>query len=140
VPPDPEELPLWPEGTAAVLCVAGPHAIPVSTAVRVAPRRIVIALGGGRETLTRLREEPAVALCVMAEGLAFTAYGRASIAREGLEAAPRIVAVRIDVERVQDHLADGRTEMQGGAPWRWIDAAAAETDPKIRAELSGMDE
>ena len=29
-----EGLPHWEQGTPAVLCVAGPHAIPVSTAVR----------------------------------------------------------------------------------------------------------
>jgi hypothetical protein len=135
-----DELPDWLEGTVAVLCVSGPHAIPVSTAVRVDRMRVLIALGGRRETLSRLRDDPAVALCVLAEALAFTAHGRASIARDGLEAAPKIVAVQIDVERVQDHLADGRTEMQGGAPWRWRDEDAAEVDPKIRAELARIGE
>ena len=72
-------LPSWPPGTAAVLCVAGPHAIPVSTAIRAGDRRVLLALGGRRETLRRLRDEdPAAALCVMAEGLAFTAKGQAA--------------------------------------------------------------
>jgi hypothetical protein len=132
------ELPHWPEGTAAVLCVAGPHAIPVSTAVRVGPTCIAIALGSRRETLARLREDPGVALCVMAEGLAFTAHGSASIASEALDAAPNVVAVRIDVERVQDHLTDGRTELRGGASWGWLDQEAADVDPKIRAELARL--
>ena len=32
-------LPEWPEGTVAVLSTAGPHAIPVSTAVRAGDRQ-----------------------------------------------------------------------------------------------------
>jgi hypothetical protein len=135
-----EELPYWLEGSAAVLCVSGPHAIPVSTAVRVDPRRVMVALGGRRDTLERLRKDPAVALCVLAESVAFTAHGRASVAQEELQAAPGVVAVQIDVDDVQDHLADGRTEMQGAAPWRWRDEDAAEVDPKIRAELARIGE
>ena len=132
------ELPHWEEGTPAVVCVAGPHAIPVSTAVRASGSAARFALGGGRETLKRLRDDPSIALCVLGAGIAFTAYGRASILSEGLESAPDVVAVELHAERVQDHLADGRTEMVDGARWRWTDPALAESEPRIRAELLSL--
>jgi hypothetical protein len=130
-----DELPVWPQGTPAVLCVAGPHAIPVSTVVRADGQRILFALGRKRETLRRLRDDPGVALCMLAEGMAFTAHGRAEVVAEDLDAADTVVAVELRVERVQDHLADGRTEVLDGARWRWIDEEAAAADPKIVAEL-----
>ena len=130
-----DELPQWEEGTPAIVCVAGPHAIPVSTAMRVSSGVARFALGGGRETLKRLRDDPAIALCVLGEGIAVTAYGQASVVREGLESAPDVVAVELRVERVQDHLADGRTEMVDGARWRWCDPGMADSEPRIRSEL-----
>ena len=131
-------LPHWEHGTAAVLCVTGPHAIPVSTAVRAGDDRIVLALGGGRETLARLRAEPAVALCLLAQGLAFTAHGEARVVREELECAPAVAAVELRVDRVQNHLADGRSEVLAGPRWRWTDEGAAASDPDIMAELQGL--
>ena len=133
-----DELPHWEEGTPAIVCVAGPHAIPVSTAMRASGSAARFALGGGRETLRRLREDPQMALCLLGAGMAFTAYGRATVLREGLECAPDVVAVELQVERVQDHLADGRTELVDGARWRWVDPAMAESEPKIRAELLSL--
>ena len=59
-------LPTWPPGTPAVLCVAGPHAIPVSSYVRAGDDRILLALGSRRETLARLRADPGAAFCVLA--------------------------------------------------------------------------
>ena len=131
-------LPTWPSGTPAVLCVTGPHAIPVSSYVRAADDRIVVALGSRRETLARLREDAAVAFCVLGEGVAFTAHCRASVARESLDAAPANAAVALVVERVQDHLADGRTEMLDGAGWTWIDPEAAALQPLILEELTNL--
>ena len=49
-----------------------------------------------------------------------------------------MVAVELRVERVQDHLADGRTEMVDGARWRWTDEQLAEAEPKIWAELERL--
>jgi hypothetical protein len=112
-------LPTWERGTAAVLCVAGPHPIPVSTAVRTGDDRIVLALGSARQTLATLRSEPRAALCVMASGVAFTAHGTAAVVRESLASAETVVAVELVVDDVQDHLADGRTEMLGAPRWRW---------------------
>ena len=100
-----DELPEWPPGTVTILSTGGgePHAIPVSTALRAGPRAIVLGLALRRESLARLRAEPACALTVLAAGdLAFTALGRATIVDEG----ERIAAVRIDVERIQDHGQD----------------------------------
>ena len=133
-----DALPSWPAGTATVLCVAGPHAIPVSTAVRAGDRRVLLALGGKRETLRRLRQDPAAALCVMAEGLAFTAKGEGRVVQEGVEAAPALMVVELGVTEVVDHLADGRTEMQAPPAWRWLDAKAADSEPRIRAELEAL--
>jgi hypothetical protein len=131
-------LPTWPPGTPAILCVSGPHAIPVSSYVRVGDERIVIALGSRRETLARLRTDPAVAFCVLSQGVAFTAHCKAAIMREAMEAAPSNTAVELRVERVQDHLADGRTEILDGPSWRWLDQVAAELQPKIVEELEEL--
>jgi hypothetical protein len=133
-----ERLPEWERGTPAVLCVAGPHAIPISTAVRVADDRVRFALGRQRETLRRLREDEGAALLVMGEGLAFTAYGHAVVVAEHVEVAETVVAVELRVIRVQDHLADGRTEMVDGARWRWTDEQLAESEPRIWAELERL--
>jgi hypothetical protein len=131
-------LPAWEAGTPALLCVAGPHAIPVSSYVRAANDRIVVALGARRETLARLRTDPATAFCVLGKGVAFTARCRASVIKEPLEAAPGNVAVELRVERVQDHLADGRTEILDGSRWRWIDVEAATLQPRILEELETL--
>ena len=131
-------LPTWPPGTPAILCVSGSHAIPVSSYVRAGGNRIVMALGSRRETLTRLRADPNGAFCVLGQGVAFTAYCRAAVVRESMDAAPGNTAVELRVERVQDHLADGRTEILDGAGWRWIDEEAAALQPKILAELEAL--
>lgn len=120
-----------------MLCVAGPHAIPVSTATRAADDRLVFALGSRREALARLRSDPAVAFCLLSRGLAFTVHGSARVLREKLDSAP-VAAVELRVERVQDHLADGRTEMLAPPAWRWLDEKAAASDALIRAELARM--
>ena len=131
-------LPEWERGTPAVLCVAGPHPIPVSTAVRVADDRVLLALGRERETLRRLRKEGRVALLVMGEGVAFTAHGWAHVVEEHLETAETVVAVELQVAVVQDHLADGRTEMVDGARWRWTDEQLARSEPAIVDELERL--
>jgi hypothetical protein len=131
-------LPTWPPGTPAILCVSGPHAIPVSSYVRGADDRIVVALGSRRETLARLRSDPAAAFCVLGGGVAFTAHCTAAVVRESLEAAASNTAVELRVVRVQDHLADGRTELLDGAQWRWLDEEASDLQPQILAELETL--
>jgi hypothetical protein len=121
-----------------VLCVAGPHPIPVSTAVRAADDRILLALGRERETLRRLRADPVAAILVLGEGVAFTAHGEARVVAERLEVADTIVAVELRVERVQDHLADGRSVMLDGAHWRWATEEMAAADEATFAELERL--
>jgi hypothetical protein len=132
-----DRLPDWQTGTPGVLCVAGPHAIPVSTAVRAGDRRLLLALGSGRETLRRLREDPRAAFCLLGQDVAFTAEGEARVLAERLEAVP-VVAVELRVFAVQDHLADGRTELLDGARWRWTEERFAESDAAIVAELERL--
>jgi hypothetical protein len=132
------ELPNWEAGTPAVLCVHGPHAIPVSTATRTSGGSIVFALAHRRETLKRLRENPAAALCFLGEGVAFTAYGEARVVREQLEASPHVAAIELRVTSVQDHLADGRTEMLDGARWRLTSDEAQKADAAVRDELADL--
>jgi hypothetical protein len=136
----PEPLPLWPPGTAATLCVSGPHAIALSTAVRADDDRILFALAHRRATLTRLREDPSCALCLLAPNLAFTAEGRAFVVRERLHASDRVAALELRVDRLFDHLADGRTDIVEGVRWRWRDAADADRDRLIRTELDSLAE
>ena len=131
-------LPTWPPGTPALLCLSGPHAIPVSSYMRAGDDRILLALGTRRETLALLRTDPAAAFCVLATGVAFTAHCRATIVRESMAAAPANTAVELRVERVQDHLADGRTEILDGVRWQWTDDEAAALQPQILAELGTL--
>jgi hypothetical protein len=133
-----ERLPEWERGTPAVLCVAGPHPIPITAYLRVGDDRIVLALGRRRETLRRLRDDPAVALLLMAEGMAFTAHGRAGVIAEELDATDTVVAVELRVDRIQDHLADKRTEMLEGARWRWCAEEHGEAEDAILAELAEL--
>jgi flavin reductase (DIM6/NTAB) family NADH-FMN oxidoreductase RutF len=131
-----DELPDWPEGTVVVLSTAGgdPHAIPVSTALRAGPREIVLGLALGRESLARLRREPACAVTVLAAGdVAFTALGRAAVVEEG----ERIAAVRVTVERIQPHGTD-RFVIEDGVRWRWTDADAERADAAVRAALRAL--
>jgi hypothetical protein len=132
------ELPPWPEGTAATLTTTGadgaPHAIPVSTALRAGPRAIVFGLGRRRVSLENLRARPAVALCVLAAEVAFTAEGEASVVSED---AAGVVAVRIEVARVCDH-RQAAFVVEGGVAWRWADEAAAARDVAVRDALRAL--
>jgi Pyridoxamine 5'-phosphate oxidase len=133
----PDALPEWEPGTVAVLSSGAgrPHAIPVSTAVRIGPRTVMFALALRRESLARLREDPRCALTVMAGGdIAFTAHGRAAIAEEPLVVSLGVAAVRIDVEAIQDHTQE-RFEIDAGVRWHWTDVEAEERDREVRAAL-----
>src|SRR6186997_3215451 len=98
-----DSLPDWPDGTVAILSTGGgdAHAIPVSTCVRAGPRTVLLALAARRESLARLRADPRCALSLLVAGdVAVTAHARATILHELLDG---VVAVKLDVERVQDH-------------------------------------
>jgi len=128
-------LPDWPQGTVAILATAGeaPHAIPVSTALRVGPRTAILGLARRRESLARLRADPRVALTVLAAGdVAFTAHGRAAVLDEVAEG---VVAVRLDVEGVQEH-GQPTFVIDDGVVWHWTDKAAEERNGAVIAALA----
>jgi hypothetical protein len=132
----PPVLPDWPEGTVCVLATAGddgPHAIPVSAALRDGEDRVLLGLAPRRGSLARLREHPRVAVTVLARDVAVTAHGTARV----LEEAPfegGVAVVAVDVDRVQDH--DRPTfALHGGVPWDWTDEGARERDAQTRAQL-----
>ena len=135
--PDPEELPEWEDGTVAILSTGGgaPHAIPVSTGVRAGPGAVLIALARRRESLARLRTDPHVALTLMTAGdVAVTAHCRARVVADPMAISDRVAAVRLDVERVQDH-GQPRFVIDAGVRWHWTEDAARERDDEIRAAL-----
>lgn len=129
-------LPEWPAGTVAVLATAAggrAHGVPVSTAIRAGDDAVLLALGARRTVLAQLREEPRVALTLLAPDLACTVHGTASVAADPLPGT-KVVAVRIDVEDVQDH-TDPRTAIEAGVAWRWTTPDAQQADADVLAAL-----
>ncbi|MET7771547.1 pyridoxamine 5'-phosphate oxidase family protein [Nocardia sp. NPDC005366] len=104
--PELDVLPEWPRQTIAVLVTTdpAPHAIPVSWPVRAGDRTILISLKYDRGSLARLRERPPVALLILGGGnVALCARGTAHVIAEEMPDAQDYVAVRIDVEVIDDH-------------------------------------
>jgi hypothetical protein len=137
---EPAELPDWAPGTVAILSTGGgePHAIPVSTGVRAGPRAILFALAHGRESLARLREDPRCAFTLLGAGdVAITAVGHAVVVQDPLDADDGVVAVRVGVERIQDHWQDS-FRIEEGARWQWTDDEAARRDAAIRSALEAL--
>jgi hypothetical protein len=132
-------LPEWDEGTVAVLSTIGdePHAIPVSTAVRAGPRRVLLALALGRRSLALLKARPRVALTILARDVAVTLHCRASIREEPMQAHGGVAAVALDVESFQDH-RQPRFAMEDAVRWRWVDDDAREADGAVRAGLRAL--
>jgi hypothetical protein len=132
-------LPDWPPGTVAILATAGDgaHAIPVSTIVRDGPDAVLFALGRRRESLRRLRADPRCALAILAPDVAITVHGRAEVVADPLEPPGHVAAVRVAVERVQDH--DRPTfAVEGGVAWRWTDPGDEQADAAVRAALAAL--
>jgi Pyridoxamine 5'-phosphate oxidase len=129
-------LPRWPQRTVAVLSTVdeGVHAIPVSAPVRAGDRRILLSLHHSRDTLSRLRRWPEVAMTILTEGdLAFTARGRASVVEEPMAADPEYVAVMIDVAHVDDHRQPA-FRVTAGVDREWVDdAAKAQLTARVEA-------
>ena len=136
-PPD-AALPDWPAGTVCVLATSGadgPHAIPVSTALRAGEKRIVLALARSRGSLERLRADPRVALTVMAApDLGFTAHGTAHVVTDPLPGVEGVTGVAIQVEAVKRHERP-TFAIEAGVAWRWTDPAAQARDGVVRAAL-----
>jgi hypothetical protein len=123
-------IPDWPPGTVAILCTAGPHAIPVSTALRAGPDSVLLALGPRRGSLARLRADPRCALALIAEGVTVTLRGRATEIGD----AAGTVAVRLDVDAVDDH-SQPTFAIEAAVRWRWTDPEAERRDAEVRAAL-----
>jgi hypothetical protein len=110
-----------------------PHAIPVSAVVRAGPGRVLLGLARSRESLARLRADPAVALAMLAEGdVAVTVYGEARVLPE--ELVEGVCAVEVDVREVQDHHRPTFV-IEAGVRWRWTDPEAQERDDAVRSAL-----
>ncbi|ONM48283.1 hypothetical protein [Nocardia donostiensis] len=104
--PELNVLPEWPQDTIAVLVTTdpAPHAIPVSWPVRAGDRTIFLSLKFDRGSLARLRERPQIALLILGGGNnAFCARGTAKVIAEEMPGADDYVAVRIDVDVIDDH-------------------------------------
>jgi hypothetical protein len=131
-----DALPEWEAGTVAILSTGAgpPHAIPVSTCVRAGPRTVLLALAQRRESLARLRDDPRCALTIVAEGTAVTAHAHATIANA---LSDQVVAVRLDVDAIQDH-EQPTFAIDEGVRWRWVDDEARERDAQLRAALEAL--
>jgi flavin reductase (DIM6/NTAB) family NADH-FMN oxidoreductase RutF len=131
-----DALPEWEDGTVAILSTGAgaPHAIPVSTCVRAGPRTVLLALARRRESLQRLRSDPRCALAIVAGGFAVTAHATATILDDLNDA---VVAVRLDVEEIQDH-GQPTFAIDAGVQWRWLDHDARERDAEIRSALRAL--
>jgi hypothetical protein len=131
-----DALPEWEDGTVAILSTGAgaPHAIPVSTCVRAGPRSVLLALAHRRESLNRLRSDPRCALSIVTAGVAITAHATATILDDLNDA---VVALRLDVDDIQDH--DQPTfAIDAGVQWRWTDDEARERDAQLRAALKAL--
>ena len=130
-------LPEWPAGTVTILATAGEalHAIPVSAAVRAGPRQALLGLASGRGSLARLRADPRVSVTIVCEATAVTAYGRARVLDDNL--VEGVVAVEIEVERVQDH-SRPTFAIESAVQWHWTDPDAEQRDADVRAALTRL--
>jgi nicotinamidase-related amidase len=135
-------LPGWSDGTVAVLSTIGTgmvHAIPVSTALRAGPLRIVFALSRTRGSLKRLRDDPRAALTLLdADNIAITAHGAAAVIAESLAADENIAAIALSVQRISDHTSRD-SEVLAGARWRWRDPRAHAREQQVLDELRSLD-
>ena len=119
------------------ILAAPPGAIPVSTAIRAGDARVLFALAPRRGSLGRLREEPRVALAVLAADVAVTLHGRAWVVAEELPGAEAVAAVCLDVESVQDHDQPTFT-VEAGVRWRWTEPDAERRDATVRSALEAL--
>lgn len=118
----------------AILVTIGlePHAIPVSAVVRAGHDRLLMGLAERRGSLGRLREEPRVAVALLAEGLAITARGRARVLEPVLVTG--VTAVEMRVDSVDDHLRP-TFALESGVGWRWTDTEAEARDAEVQRAL-----
>ena len=133
-------IPAFPPGTVVVLTTRGddgPYAIPVSAIRRDGEGALLLALAPGRGSLARLRDDPAVAVTVLAPGVASTVRGRARVVADRLPGAEFMAAVRIAARAVDDALTP-RTIIDGGVRWRWASPSDAARDAQVHVALARL--
>jgi hypothetical protein len=133
-------LPPLPAGTVAILSTGGarPHAIPVSTCVAAAERRLVFALADGRESLRRLRRDPHAALTFLESGdVALTAHGTARVAEQPLAGLDGLAGLDFAVDSIQDH-GQPSFAIDAGVRWRWTSDDAQARDDRVRDALADL--
>jgi len=134
-PKNSECLPEWPTNTIAVLSTTNgePYGIPVTDPLRAGDRRILLSLHHLHESLTRLRQQPRVALTFLGEGdVAFTARGPARVVEESMPQAPDFTAVEIQVEQVDDHRMRG-VSVDSGVSVLWSDESSRSLSQRLDA-------
>jgi hypothetical protein len=103
---------------------AEPYAIRVTAPLGTTDRRILFSLKRTRESLSRLREHPQVALTILAKGdVAFTARGRAEVVQDPMAGAPEFAAVALNVADVDDHCSPGLA-VESGVSLDWTSDAS----------------
>lgn len=134
-------LPELPPGLVGFLATTDgegrPHVIPVSALHRAGPRRLLLALTHRRGSLARARTRPDVAVALVGAGFALTAHGPARVAADPLPGAELMVALELEVRRLDDHLRP-ETELRSGVDWGWRDDAAAERDLQVMRALRAL--
>ena len=135
------ELPEWPVSTASVLATVdadgAPHAIPVSTARRAGPHRILFALGPKRGSHARLQQDARATIVVLAKDAAFSAEGTVRVIAEPLDPDGRVNGLELTVETIWDH--NGPTfGMDEGVRWHWTDEDAKAGDDAAHAALADL--
>lgn len=136
-----DDLPEWPVGTASVLATvdAGgtPHAIPVSTARRAGPRRILFALGPKRGSHARLAADARATIVILAAGVAISAEGTVRVVAAPLDPDGRVDAFELTVETIWNHNAP-TFGMDEGVRWHWTDDGAKAGDAAVHAALADL--
>ena len=103
--------------------------------MRAGPRRILLGLADRRESLARLRADPAVTVAILSPGAAFSADGRARVLDE--KAGAKVSAVAVEVDELHDHLRP-TFAIESGPGWHWTDADAAVADAEVQAALARL--
>jgi Pyridoxamine 5'-phosphate oxidase len=132
-------LPELPVGTVVILAtvgVDGPHAIPVSAA-RFGSGELLLALSRTRDSVTRVRAQPRVAVTIVETGIAQTIRGSAHVACEELPGAEFMAVIAVTIDAIDDHLRP-QTRIESGVRWAWADPDMAAKDRSVLAALDAF--
>jgi len=133
-------LPPLPDGLVALVAASGPDGpsvIPVSALHRASPSRLLFALAPRRATLARLRADGRTAVALLGPGIALTAHGTSRVVADPLPGAPNVVALTLDITRLQD-TAGAHTLVHDGIRWGWRDEESAARHARVLAALRDL--